>query len=124
MKKDRNWIFVLLFIIGIVITFVFMLGQTNILYKNSDFTKTVYFYGEEGDSGYLEIQRNHLTPSTAEWVTFGNNETTILFSDEIVSEKLYINLPSTVKSGTYYFNVKANYVSGKEETKEIRFRVN
>lgn len=123
MAKKRNWIIMTLFFVGILASILLILTQTNIFYKNSDFSKNVYFYGEQGDSGYLVLERNSKTPSTFDWVYFENNKKTIFFSDEIIREKVYIELPSQIESGQYYFNVKAVFVSGKEEVKRMTFRV-
>ena len=85
---------------------------------------TVMFDSEvEGDSGYMTIQRHQKTLSTSDWVSFGNNESKMFFSDSFIREKLYVEMPSEVESGVYYFIVEVDYLSGFSETKEMHFRV-
>lgn len=123
-KQNRNWIFGVFLIIGILGTILFISVQTNIFYKNSDFSVNVMFDSQkEGDSGYLTIHRNQKTPSVSDWATFENNDTIVYFSDSFVREKINIDLPEKVESNVYYFNVDVKYVSGYTETKEVSFRV-
>jgi hypothetical protein len=123
-RKKRSWIFLVLFILGFFMTAIFIGNQTNLFYKNSDFDINAVFDSKvEGDSGYLTLQRNQLTPSTLDWASFKNNETYIYFSEPLVKEKIYIDMPSEMEVGQYFINVEVKYLSGLTEIKEIPFSV-
>lgn len=125
MKLDKQYLLlIILIIIGMIITVITLISGSNLIYKNNDFTKTISFDSTliEGDSGYITIERNKFTPSIADNVKFSNGKNHILFSSEKIEEKLYFTLPG-LESGTYYVDIKIVFVSGKEEIKEIKFKI-
>ena len=123
-EQKRNWIFRALFIVGILFTLIFILSQTNLFYKNYDFEEyVIYDSSIDGDVGYLIIERNEKTNSVKDWVSFENNSQIRYFSDSLIKEKIYVDIPDVVESGTYYYNVKIVYLSGLIEIKEMSFKI-
>ena len=123
-KKERKWIFLTLLLIGIISSFVVLAYESNIFFKNGDFTKKIYIELDEGDGGYLQITRNILTPSVADWIVFEkNNEDYMLISEQFVNQNVLINLPDNIESGLYYFNIEGEFTNSGKIIKEIKFRI-
>ncbi len=124
-RKTKNITLIsLVFVFGIVLTLIFVILQTNIIYKNYDFTKIITFQPEfESDSGYLTINRNSKTPNVADWVSFDNNQSYKFFSEDSIIEKIQIDLPNNIEPGKYYFNIDSNFIESKKTTKIYSFRV-
>lgn len=125
MKIEKHYlIFGFIMIIGVVLSGWAILTQSDAIYKNNEFVKIVEFEhsGVKGDTGYLLIQRNEKSPAIADNVAFSNGRNHIYFSSDKIQEKLYFDIPS-LESGDYYVDVIVVFTSGKEKTKEIKFKV-
>ena len=123
-KKSRKWIFRTLFAVGIIGTLIFIALQTNLLFKNGDFSTTISFESpNEGDSGSILLERNSKTPSVVDWVEFDNGRQVKFISSSYVEERIFINMPDIVEPGVYYFDVSIKFQSGIEETETLSFRV-
>lgn len=122
--KSRNWILWTLLTFGIIFCFLFIITQTNLLFKTSDFEVKVRFESpEEGDAGIVALKRNPSTPSVLDWATFDDGEQIHIFSSSYVSPKIRIDLPEIILPGVYYLDVEASFTSGIVQTETIRFRV-
>ena len=122
--KNRAWIFILLFIIGAGASLFFVITQTNLLYKNSDFKLRVMFESElDGDSGYITLIRNEQTPSVLDWASFENGEDYVFFSKKYVDERVYFDLPSEIETGIYYLDVEIKQLSGAIGIITLQFKI-
>ena len=130
-RKNKNFIFlVVLMFATIILSGAFFINETNIYYsqKNSLDSNTIRISdiveGQFG-GGYVIINRNSLTPSAYEMVTFEDGDIVSYFTiseNEIVDRKVLIDVGEFAKeSSTFYYDVNI-YINGKVYKETYSFK--
>jgi regulator of protease activity HflC (stomatin/prohibitin superfamily) len=120
-------IFVLIFVIGVIISGFLLVTESDIIFKKGNFTKTIDIESDEKtDAGYVVLRQNEKTPSTLEWAEFGNKKQYLFFSvveNEVLREKIYFKIPYGIEDGWYSIDYDIVFLSGEKEERTIKFRV-
>jgi len=117
--KYKKGLYALL-VVGVLVGIIFIILQTNIIYKQtgSTITETLDIsdkVGDETGAGYILLERNSETPSFLGSAKFEDGDLFSYFTIsqyEDVKRKIIVNFPEGLESGKYYFDANI-YLNGK-----------